>query len=234
MKQKFSKKAQFYDSIASDFDSVMNKYEVKKRLQLVFNELSKEKLRGKKVLDAGCGTGIFSKRAYEAGSMVTSLDIGQNLLNEVKKKCKAKLVIGSVTSLPFGDACFDVVISTEVIEHTENPKKAVSELARVLKPGGILVITTPNKIWKWALLIANFLKIRPYYSFENWLGVSELKDTIEKNNLKIEKGRGFNIIPLFYPPFYKFIDFFDRFGTQMHSVMVNSLFVAVKTEVKTR
>ncbi len=55
----------FYDSIAEQFDVLMNQYEVNKRLNIIFNRLLSDDLNGKLVLDAGCGTGRFSAKLIE-------------------------------------------------------------------------------------------------------------------------------------------------------------------------
>ena len=142
------------------------------------------------------------------------MDLGENLLSIVKKKCNSQRVIGSILDIPFDKNTFDYVICTEVIEHTVNPKQAVKELSRVLKPGGILILTVPNKIWKWSVIIANALKIRPYEGFENWVGYYELKKWIVECNFVIEEFFGFNLIPIFSRvtmPINKKIDKFCKF-----------------------
>ena len=64
-------KMMFYDHFADQFDSKMNMYDTNKRLKIIFEELLCEDLHNKKVLDAGSGTGWFSKKACELGADVT-------------------------------------------------------------------------------------------------------------------------------------------------------------------
>ncbi len=135
---KNSNKMFFYESIATSFDSLVNMYDTEKRVSVIFNELLPSKIKGKKLLDAGCGTGWVSLEATKRGCLVTSLDLGPELLNEVKRKCETTRVIGSVLELPFPDNTFDLVVSTEVIEHVTSPTQAIKEMYRVLKPGGML------------------------------------------------------------------------------------------------
>src|SRR3712207_2460903 len=111
---------QFYERFAGEFDARMNRYEVTKRLRLVFDEALPD-ISGLDLLDAGCGTGLFSQVAVERGARVTSLDVGEGLLAEVAKKCDSRRVVGDVSALPFESESFDVVICTEVIEHTRDP-----------------------------------------------------------------------------------------------------------------
>lgn len=214
----------FYENIAENFDGYMNKYDLGKRLKLVFEVFLKdEELKGKKFLDLGCGTGWFSKEAVDRGARVTSLDVGPNLLGKTKERCKgkSKLVIGDALSLPFANDFFDIVLSSEVIEHTENPLKAISESIRVLRPEGILVLTTPNKFWYPAIFLANKMNLRPYEGMENWISFWGLKKTIQKMGLKIEKMLDFHAFPFFHPSVYPLLDFFELFGKTFGFLMLN-------------
>lgn len=220
----------FYENMAGEFDNIMNQYEVTKRMKVVFDELLPKSLKDKGILDAGCGTGLFSAEAVKRGGKVTSLDLGEKLLKEVSKKCKSKLVVGSVTDIPFKDNSFDIVICTEVIEHTDDPIKAISELCRVVKPGGQLIITTPVKIWKFAVPIANFLKVRKYHALENWISRRKLKEEVEKHNIRIDRMMGFNIIPYFHPLFQPLISYFDKFEDKLGFIMVNMAIKGTKLD----
>jgi ubiquinone/menaquinone biosynthesis C-methylase UbiE len=220
----------FYDDFAGDFDAKMNKHETSKRLHIIFdNILNPGEIKGKKFLDAGSGTGWFSKKASEIGASVTSLDVGENILSEVAKKCDTTRVVGSILEIPFPDATFDIVVSTEVIEHTPNPRQAISELCRVLKPSGILIVTVPNRIWLWSCLIANALKLRPYEGYENWVWYRDLKKWVEEeDSMHVEQHFGFNIIPCVFKFTYPFIDFCDRWGDSFGWMMVNTGIRAAK------
>lgn len=208
-----SEKGLFYDRFASEFDRKMNMYDTEKRVRVVFGTLlKKDEVKGRKLLDAGCGTGWFSRRAVELGASVTSLDVGENLLNEVRKKCETTRVVGDVTALEFKDETFDVIVSSDVIEHTPDPAKAVREMARVLKKGGVLALTVPNRRWHFAVSVGNALKLRPYQGYENWVGWKELRRELEKNGLVVERQLGFHFIPFVLSALYPVIDYFDRYG----------------------
>lgn len=211
----------FYENIAEKFEKIMNSYEVSKRKDVVFNNLLTEDICGKSFLDAGCGIGLFSEIAEKMGANVTSLDVGESLLQQVGKRCNSIKVVGSTTELPFPDNSFDIVLSTEVLEHTENPELGFNEIARVVKPNGMVIVTVPNKIWRFSVNIADFLKIRPYQGFENWFWRSTIKRLANKNNLIIERMIGFNIIPVFNPPFCGFINHMDKYEKFIGPLMVN-------------
>jgi SAM-dependent methyltransferase len=222
----------FYERFAADFDTSMNRYEVDKRLRLIFDDvLGGFDLTGVLLLDAGCGTGLFSQAACRRRALVTSMDLGEALLAEVAKKCDSTRVVGDVLALPFVDRTFEVVVCTEVIEHVSEPTSAVVELMRVLRPGGTLVLTTPNRIWHPAIRLAGALKLRPYEGLENWVGWRALERSIESAGLVIRQRRGFNALPFLFPATYPIIDLLDRLSaTPLGRLMINMLFVASRPE----
>ncbi len=219
---KSSSKAElFYDEFADEFDRKMDEYDLQRRLDIVFNELLPKSIAGKKLLDAGCGTGHFSKVAMEKGAVVTSMDIGERLLEKVAEKCNSERVLGSVLDMPFDDNYFDLVISSEVIEHTKAPYKALREFYRVLKPNGILALTVPNHFWKWSCVIANALKIRPYQGIENWVGYKRLRKELEASGFKIIRYRGFHLFPFQIKFLHPVLQLMDKFGERFGCFYIN-------------
>jgi 2-polyprenyl-3-methyl-5-hydroxy-6-metoxy-1,4-benzoquinol methylase len=218
----------FYERFANEFDAKMNGYEVRKRLNLVFDDaLADLDLNGRAFLDAGCGTGLFSALAVDRGADVTSLDVGDALLARVAEKCESRRVVGDLAALPFDDSSFDVVLSTEVIEHLARPVDGVRELVRVLRPGGRLVVTTPNRAWHPAIRLANALKLRPYEGLENWVSRTQLRSWLEALGMKIERLEGFNLVPFIHPFLYRLNDRLDDLGAgRAGAAGINTLVVA--------
>jgi 2-polyprenyl-3-methyl-5-hydroxy-6-metoxy-1,4-benzoquinol methylase len=227
MKNGKNEKMYFYESFADEFDSKMNMYDTNKRLEIIFKDLLTENISGKKLLDAGCGTGWFSKFSCDRGANVTSMDLGEKLLSKVALKCNSERVVGSILEIPFDDNTFDIIISSEVIEHVPDPYKAMQELFRVLKPGGTLVLTTPNKIWYFAIWIANFLKLRPYQGLENWTGWFEMQQKLTKIGFVETDIRGVHLFPFISKILYPILDFFHQFNKALGPFMLN---IAVKTK----
>ncbi len=210
----------FYESFAEGWDRQMDPDELKKRLRLIFGRLLSEgDVKGRLTLDAGSGTGHFSRALSEWGARLVSIDLGPKLLGEVRKKCRTRPVCGSLLELPFADGTFETVLSTEVIEHTTDPERAVSELVRVLAPGGLLVLTVPNRVWKPAVVAANILGVRPYEGNENWVSYRALRRWLEDAGLSLETQRGFNILPhtVFCRPAFEFLDAISP----LHPFMIN-------------
>ena len=180
-----------------------------------------EDIYGKSLLDAGSGTGWFSKYAAEKGALVTSMDIGENLLKRVAEKCNSLCILGSILEMPFPDNSFDYIVSSEVIEHTMDPLHAFNELYRVLKPGGKLVLTTPNKLWYFAIFIANKLKIRPYDGYENWISWRQMNKKLINTGFIIENRMGIHLFPFLHPYLYPILDFFHRYNQFLRPLMLN-------------
>lgn len=218
----------FYDTIADRFDTVMNRYDLTRRVEIVFDELlGGASLEGLRLLDAGCGTGWFSARAAARHARVISLDIGVRLLEKTREKCPAALVAGDACHLPFADSTLDIVISSECIEHTQEPLQAVRELCRVLKPGGTLIITVPNRFWRWSATFAAVFKLRPYEGLENWLWWWELRRGLRTEKMRIVAMSGFHLFPPLVRASWPVLRYVDRFGGLIGPVMLN---LAVKAE----
>lgn len=226
--RRLDEKQTFYDRFASDFDRKMNRYDLEKRVGVVYDRLLPEDVSGKLLLDAGCGTGWFSLRANQRGARVTSLDVGFNLLEQVARKCESRRVVGDITRLGFADGSFDVVVSSEVIEHVPQPREAVRELARVLKPGGVLALTTPNRVWHFAITFANRIGARPYQGYENWVGYRELGDWFREEGLLVEQQFGFHLFPFVTRLSHPILDYCDRYGESCGRWMLNQAIRARK------
>ncbi|GMR04542.1 MAG: hypothetical protein BMS9Abin23_0440 [Thermodesulfobacteriota bacterium] len=99
---------------------------------------------GKRVLDIGCRDGIVSSLIKERGKNVYGIDISLNAVELTKKKGIEAYHVKEEESFPFENDFFEAVFAGEVIEHVLDTDKFIEEIRRVLSPGGVLVITTPN------------------------------------------------------------------------------------------
>ena len=101
---------------------------------------------GERVLDLGCGTGDLAADLASAGAQVTAADVAQGALDRAARRHPhlALHLIDIDGPLPFGDGAFDMVWSSEVIEHVADTARWLSEVRRVLAPRGRLLLTTPS------------------------------------------------------------------------------------------
>jgi SAM-dependent methyltransferase len=108
----------------------------------------------REILEAGGGQSGLTALLYPQ-AQITNLDLepeyAQAPCNQQKR---VQFVCGDVTALPFNDHSFDAVTMFDVLEHIPQHEKAVSEALRVLRPGGFILISTPNENWRF-----------PYYGF---------------------------------------------------------------------
>lgn len=100
---------------------------------------------GDDVLDVGCGTGVLTREltrhVRDAGS-ATGFDLSESMLGVARNRCPdATFKQGNATDLPFEDQRFDVVVSSFMLMFVPDPVKSLSEMRRVLRPGGRLVIS---------------------------------------------------------------------------------------------
>ena len=104
---------------------------------------------------------------------------------------------GVFESLPltFEDSYFDAILCYETIEHMPCPEDFIEELARVLKPGGLLVLTTPNILWEPIHLLAPILGLHHSEGPHRMLSRRRLRNIFAKNSFLINKEKTFVLVP---------------------------------------
>ena len=107
---------------------------------------------GAKALDVGCREGAQTRWLKERGYDVTSIDV-EKLFDDAQ-------VVDANEPLPYPDDHFDLVWCSEVIEHLSDPAFSLAQMRRVIRPGGTLLITTPNS-YAWFYRIAKLLGLPP-------------------------------------------------------------------------
>lgn len=104
---------------------------------------------GRDVLDIACGEGYGSALMASRARSILGVDISKDAVAHARARYGAqpnlRFEVGSVTAIPLGDASVDVVISFETIEHLAEQAEMIAEIRRVLRPDGLLVISSPNK-----------------------------------------------------------------------------------------
>lgn len=99
------------------------------------------------VLDAGCGAGYGSAHLAEVAARVVGVDVSEEAIEYARRRYRRpnlEFMVGDLLALELGDASFDVVCSFETIEHVDDVERYLGEIARVLRPDGTFVVSTPR------------------------------------------------------------------------------------------
>ena len=103
--------------------------------------------RGGRVLDAGCGRSLFTEVRPDWPFRIVAGDVDYDLIASRQRAFPAvRWFLSHADVLPFRDASFDALFAGELIEHLDDPARGLREFRRVLKPGGRLILTTPNRL----------------------------------------------------------------------------------------
>jgi ubiquinone/menaquinone biosynthesis C-methylase UbiE len=129
-------------------------------------------LNGKRVADVGCGKGRFARIVKERnpGASVVALDLAEAMLRPIPSEIER--VAASMTALPLATESFDGAYATESLEHAVDISAAVAELARIVKPGGRIVIIDKNAE-AWGRLKTP--------EWEQWFGRKELEKLLARH-----------------------------------------------------
>ena len=105
---------------------------------------------GEEILEIGCGSGFYTRELVRSGAAVTASEYAPSALAQARRNLgeladEVDLRIEDAQRLSFVDQSFDKVLLSEVIEHVPEPERAVAEAARVLRPGGLLAVSTPSR-----------------------------------------------------------------------------------------
>lgn len=122
-------------------------------------------VQGRRVLDIACGTGYGIGLLRSQASFVAGVDIDPEAAKSAISECgeNAGVLLGNGLGLPFGDAAFDIVTSFETMEHLHERRLFLSELERIISPGGTLVLSTPNANYSQPV---NGKPANPFHIFE--------------------------------------------------------------------
>ncbi|CAL8142648.1 unnamed protein product [Orchesella dallaii] len=167
-------------------------------------------LEGFKILDIGCGGGILSEGLAKLGATVVGLDPGEknvatartHLTDELKTRVtyECGVIEDYVMRHPPND--FDAVVMSEVIEHVENPKEFLHTALKLLKPGGSVFITTPNRTiasWFSFILMGEYLlRLLPLgtHEWKMFLTLAEVQEFLKSDGMMTVDVKGITYNPI--------------------------------------
>ncbi len=104
----------------------------------------RQRLQVPSILDIGCGTGLFLHLAHEAGLYVRGIELSDSAVEYARARYGLDVHHGTLKNAELPDESFDIVTMWHVLEHLPNPVEALRRVARVLRPGGLLLLGVPN------------------------------------------------------------------------------------------
>jgi ubiquinone/menaquinone biosynthesis C-methylase UbiE len=169
-------------------------------------------IKGKKLLDVGCGAGVHIQHYLKKEAKCSGIDISETLIKLARKRCpEVDFEVGSMLKLPYKDNSFDVVTMSLALHYVDNIKTVLEEVNRVLKKGGLFYYSTDSL----AYLIAERYEDNDY----KIKGICEFTDkrtgkTIVIGNTKDEGPREWEMLPGMKIKNYK-----KQFRTQLKSLI---------------
>jgi 2-polyprenyl-6-hydroxyphenyl methylase/3-demethylubiquinone-9 3-methyltransferase len=161
-------------------------------------------LSGKRTLDVGCGAGLLCEPLARLGAVVSGLDAAEENIAVAKDHAdSAGLVVdytcGEIAQLNLGQ--FDLVSAMEVIEHVADKRAFIAALISALKPGGLLIISTPNRTIKSRVLLVEGAERlgaipRGTHHWDQFITPDELRDLLKDVGLVMDAPQGIAWTPL--------------------------------------
>jgi len=211
----------YFEEIGQDFDRFMSLYDVNQRIRLIQKLLPGDDLEVLSCLEVGCGTGKVSAALKPYFRALIVMDLSPKLTEMVAERIGIEGIPGNAMDIPVADNEYDAVISSEMIEHTSSPDKALSELARVVKPGGFLIVTSPNKLWYPVLLLAQKLKLRKFEGNEIWLRPKQASKILREQGMEVLQVGGCHLFPWQVPGSKRILPIIDNYHSQLYPFMLN-------------
>ncbi|MDA4110394.1 class I SAM-dependent methyltransferase [Mycolicibacterium holsaticum] len=153
-----------------------------RRHEVVYQRLA-DRCAGRDVLEAGCGEGYGADLIADVARRVIGLDYDESAVAHVRARYpRVEMRHGNLASLPLSDGEVDVVVNFQVIEHLWDQGQFVAECLRVLRPGGVLLMSTPNRI---TFSPGRDTPVNPFHTRE--LNAAELIELLTAEGFRMER-----------------------------------------------
>jgi SAM-dependent methyltransferase len=191
-----------FDEIAGEYDEALPAHVVEHYLRKREAYVRRHRPPPADVLDVGCGTGALAVRLAAAGYRVTGVDPSAGMLEVLRRRAPdVEAVQGSGTSLPFGDASFDLVLTVATLHHIADPadvRATLAEMVRVARPGGRVLVWDHNpRNPYWSRLMA---RVPQDTGEERLIPEAEVLAGLRAAGAEIVTAEPLGLVPDFTPP----------------------------------
>ncbi|MCK5510457.1 class I SAM-dependent methyltransferase [Candidatus Parcubacteria bacterium] len=196
--------------------------------------------KNRKVLEVGCGTGLFTKEIAETKNKIIAIDISHELLNIARKKIQKNnltFLLSNAYKTEFSENTFDFIIGSSVLHHL-NVDLALKEFYRILKPGGKIMFTEPNMLNPQIAIQKNIPFIKKMVgdspdetAFVKW----KIKNKLKKEGFNNISVNTFDFLHPFIPGFIiKFVQPIFNFCEKLPLIkeIAGSLVITASKEIK--
>jgi len=203
-----------FEGIVHDIygDPIERKKKIKDRCREI--ELTRKHCSTGKVLDIGCGTGLYYEGLGDEYEFY-GIELSESAADYTKGRFPAKIFSKPVEKCEFDSDYFDVINMTYIIEHLGDPTSVMLQVKKWLKPGGLLLISSPNWNSPMSLLFKEFFRLNDPLQHINLWDSKSLK--------KYVMGLGFKVNKIYYP--YFSTEYFNR--KEVIRVFKNSLLIII-------
>jgi ubiquinone/menaquinone biosynthesis C-methylase UbiE len=164
---------------------------------------------GRRVLDLGCGPGPLAAALVERSGAYVGVDFVQGMLLQAQRRHPRALLVRATQRLPFQEASFDAVVALGFLEYLRDPGAAFREMKRVVRPGGVVVVSVPKRLHVDVIAVKLTAPLRAIASLfvgrrsdaveRLRLSPSEMDRVASEAGLKAEGGSHYHFTPLPYP-----------------------------------
>ncbi len=190
-------------------------------------------LRSKRVLEVGCGDGTYAIAASIKGAEVAAVDISASMLTSARRRAEEGGAVvewcqASAERLPFKANVFDIVIAVTSLCFIEDPRCAVKEAARVLRPGGVFIVGELGWLNWWALsrTVRGWLGSAKWRHARFW-SLRQLRRLVIEAGLVFHTGRG----AVYYPPMASIAKLISRHDRRMSMLgQIGAAFLTVRAD----
>lgn len=187
--------------------------------------------QGLNVLDVGCGGGFTCEYLAKRGAVVSGIDQSAKCITAAKEHAlQSNLAIAyynaTAEAIPIPDETFDVVVCVDVLEHVADLSQTLTEIGRVLKPGGVFCFDTINRTLKSKIIMIWLLENilgeidRGIHDWQKFIKPSELSDSLQHLGFEHIEIKGFNVLGETLPDYLAIYQHYRKTG--QFKIIVNN------------